>query len=107
MTMEGARGFLTQVKKDVKLSKMISSANDDALRLALAQGAGYNFTLEELEAARDELDDADLDAVAGGLMDGGGEQPREAFPYEGGFGIGQGGWCVAIADGHQKDSGGD
>ena len=68
MSMESAQDFFARLKSDQELGVKLAMAADDAARLKIAQGAGFSFTLEELEAARDELDDATLDEVAGGLM---------------------------------------
>lgn len=57
-----------RIQTDRELATEIWQAADDDSRLWIAQKEGFTFTLEELEAARDELDDATLDAVAGALM---------------------------------------
>jgi len=69
MSMESAKEFFAKLGQDQQLAQGIAQATDDVARMEIAQGQGFSFTLEELEAARDELDDTALDAVAGGLME--------------------------------------
>ena len=68
MTMESAQKFFETLKENGDFAAKIAQGTDDKARMEIAQAAGFEFTLEELEAARDELDDSALDEVAGGLM---------------------------------------
>ena len=108
MSIESAKNFLAKLQEDAKLAKMIMSAKDDALRLSIAQGAGYNFTLEELEAVRDELNDVELDEVAGGLNEfppQGEVGKKDSFPYQPATGDGSAWMASGMRDTHQKDEG--
>jgi len=67
--MESAKEFFAKLGQDQQLAQGIAQAADDVARMEIAKGQGFSFTLEELEAVRDELDDTALDAVAGGLME--------------------------------------
>ena len=94
MTMASAQEFFTQLVKDEELARKIGAAADDQARMAIAQGAGFDFTIEELEAARDELDDTALDAVAGGLMQQG-EGNEDGLPLQPGCGSDGSGMLLA------------
>jgi len=66
MSMQSARDFLTKVAKDEEFSKRLSGCKTRADQYQLAQGAGFEFTGDEMKAAGSELQDADLDVISGG-----------------------------------------
>ena len=66
MSIQSARDFLTKVAKDEEFSKRLGGCKTRADQYQLAQGAGFEFTGDEMKAAASELQDADLDAVSGG-----------------------------------------
>lgn len=62
---ENFKKFLEAVSQDEELSKKIGTMGKDEL-LALAEKMGLLLTAADLERPTEELDDDDLDAVAGG-----------------------------------------
>jgi predicted ribosomally synthesized peptide with nif11-like leader len=66
MSIESARDFLTKLKKDEEFRKGLGGCKTGAEQQQFAQGAGFDFTGDEMKAAASELQDADLDAVSGG-----------------------------------------
>ena len=66
MAIQSARDFLTKVAKDEEFRKRLGGCKTRADQYQLAQGAGFEFTGDEMKAAAGELQDADLDLIAGG-----------------------------------------
>ena len=66
MSIQSARDFLTKVAKDEEFSKGLSGCKNRADQYQFAQGAGFEFTGDEMKAAAGELQDADLDVISGG-----------------------------------------
>ena len=66
MSIESARDFLTKVAKDEELRKRLGGCKSRADHYQFAQGAGFEFTRDEMRAAAGELQDADLDVISGG-----------------------------------------
>ena len=66
MSIQGARDFLTKVAKDEEFSKRLGGCKTRADQHQWAQGAGFEFTGDEMKAATGELQDADLDVISGG-----------------------------------------
>ena len=73
MTVEQAKLFLDALKTDAALQQKVRDANAAYVAQALlpvAKEAGYDFTAEELQSLQNpdgELNDADLERVAGGI----------------------------------------
>ena len=63
---ENMKKFLETVSKDAELCKKVSAMNKDDL-LALAKELGLALAEEDLIKPAQELEDDDLDTVAGGL----------------------------------------
>ena len=81
MSIQSARDFLTKVAKDEEFRKGLGGCKSRADQYQWAQGAGFDFTQEEVRAVAGELQDADLDVVSGGSCCG---QTCEADqPYQG------------------------
>ena len=76
MSMQNARDFLTKVRKDEEFRKGLGGCKGSAERLEYAQGAGFEFTSDEIKAASSELQDADLEVIAGGGPCG----PSDTYP---------------------------
>jgi len=68
MSIEHAQAFLEKVQNDENLAKRIHEAQDSETELEIAKQEGYEFDLEELKKASEELSDEDLDNVAGGFF---------------------------------------
>ena len=66
MSIQSARNFLSKAAKDEEFRKRLGGCKSGADRNQFAQGAGFEFTAEELRAAVDELQDADLEVISGG-----------------------------------------
>ncbi len=66
MSVQSARSFLTRVAKDEDFRKHLDGCKVGADRYQFAQGAGFEFTVDEIKAASTELQDADLETIFGG-----------------------------------------
>jgi predicted ribosomally synthesized peptide with nif11-like leader len=66
MSIESARDFLTKVAKDEEFRKRLGGCKSRPEQQQFAQGAGFEFTRDEMKAAAGELQDADLDVISGG-----------------------------------------
>ena len=66
MSIQSARDFLTKVAKDEEFRKGLSGCKSRADQYQLAQGAGFEFSGDEMKAAAGELQDADLDVISAG-----------------------------------------
>ena len=67
MSIQSARDFVTKVAKDEEFRKRLGGCKTRADQYQLAQGAGFEFTGDEMKAAASELQDADLEVISGGL----------------------------------------
>jgi predicted ribosomally synthesized peptide with nif11-like leader len=66
MSIESARDFLTKVAKDEKFRNGLRARKTKAEQQQFAQGAGFEFTVDEIKAVQGELQDAELDVISGG-----------------------------------------
>jgi predicted ribosomally synthesized peptide with nif11-like leader len=66
MSIQSARDFLTKVAKDEDIRKGLGGCKTRADQFQFAQGAGFEFTQDEMKAAASELQDADLEVISGG-----------------------------------------
>jgi len=71
MSVQNAKDFIAKLQGDKSLAGSLESAADDDARRAIAAGAGFDFTKDEMKEALSaggskQLSDDDLDAVAGG-----------------------------------------
>ena len=66
MSIQSARDFLTKVSKDEEFRKRLGGCKSGADQYQFAQGAGFEFTRDEMKTAASELQDADLDVISGG-----------------------------------------
>ena len=69
MSIQSAREFLAKLTKDEEFRKGLTGCNSGAERREYALGAGFECTGEEIKAAVDELQDADLEVISGGVTD--------------------------------------
>lgn len=67
MSIQSARDFLAKVAKDEEFRKRLGGCKTRAAQEQFVRGAGFEFTSDEIGAARSELQDADLDVISGGL----------------------------------------
>ena len=66
MSIQSARDFLTKVAKDEEFCKRLGGCKTRADQYQLAQGAGFEFSSDEMKAAASEIQDSDLDVISGG-----------------------------------------
>ena len=66
MSIQSARDFLAKAAKDEEFRKGLSGCKTRADQQQFAQGAGFEFTGDEMKAAGSELQDADLEVISGG-----------------------------------------
>ena len=66
MSIQSARDFLTKVSKDEEFRTRLGGCKSRAEQQQFAQGAGFEFTGDEVKAAGGELQDADLEVISGG-----------------------------------------
>ncbi len=71
MSIESAKAFYSRMTTDAKFRTQLEQVATGEERQQIMQAAGYEFTPEEWEAAKaqinEELSDAELTAVSGGL----------------------------------------
>ncbi len=67
MSIQSARDFLTKVSKDEVFRKRLGGCKTGSDQYQFAQGAGFEFTRDEIKAAAGEIQDADLDVISGGI----------------------------------------
>lgn len=68
MSRESAKAFLERMKTDGEFAAQVIACPDAQARLAWVKAAGFDFTQEELDGLKWELDDDELNQVAGGRM---------------------------------------
>lgn len=79
MSIEQAQAFIKKVQSDEDLTKKLSEAQDNDSKLEIARQEGFEFDLEEIKKAKDELGEDALFAVSGG------HQPSPACTYKDNF----------------------
>ena len=66
MSEEQLKAFMEAVKADAGLQEKLNAAGDTDAVLAIAMGAGFVFSAEELARAQAEVSGEELEGVAGG-----------------------------------------
>jgi len=66
MSLESAREFMAKYQKDQELAAKLVATKNPAEKMAVAKAVGFDFSIEELVKANEELSEAELDAVVGG-----------------------------------------
>jgi len=66
MSIEQAKAFIEKMKTDEEFTKRIMAIEDSDARFQAIAEAGFDFTKEELEQVRQNLDEADLEQISGG-----------------------------------------
>lgn len=67
MSLESAKKFLADVKKNPALAKQLAGAKTQQDKEKIVKAAGYDFTQSEFnECRKGELSSKDLDKVSGG-----------------------------------------
>ncbi len=80
MSIESAKAFAEIMTTDEAFRTQLQQASSDEECQALVQAAGYSFTQEEWETIRSELNEQQLEAVAGGVQDFNFQPPSRVFP---------------------------
>ena len=68
MSEEQLKAFLEKVKSDTSLQEELKAAADADAVLAIAKEAGFSIATDDLKNATAEIEDAELEAAAGGLL---------------------------------------
>lgn len=66
MPEEQLKAFLEAVKADAGLQEQLKGAEDSDVVVAIAKAAGFVVSIEELQKARAEVSEEELEGVAGG-----------------------------------------
>lgn len=84
MSMLSAREFLAKVGSDESFRQGLAGCRNRGEQHAFARAAGFDFTADEVRAAGNDLQDADLDAVSGGSCCGATCEPevRQTCGYD-------------------------
>ena len=70
MSEEQLKAFLDAVKADAGLQEQLKAAGDTDAVVAIAKAAGFVISAEELKRAQEEISEAELEGVAGGISYG-------------------------------------
>ena len=68
MSEEQLKAFLEKVKADTSLQEKLKAASDADALVAIAKEAGFSISTDDLKNATAEIEDAELEAAAGGLL---------------------------------------
>ena len=63
---ENLKNFLTKVSENPELVARVNAQKDAAAVIAIAKDLGFTLTAEDFKQEPQELDDDDLDTIAGG-----------------------------------------
>jgi predicted ribosomally synthesized peptide with nif11-like leader len=66
MSIEQVQAFMEKVKNDEDLVKRLSEAQDNESKLEIARQEGFEFDLEDVKKAKEQITDDELYKVAGG-----------------------------------------
>jgi predicted ribosomally synthesized peptide with nif11-like leader len=66
MSEEQLKAFLKKVKGDTSLQEKLKTAADAQAVVAIAKEAGFSISAEDLKKAQSGIEDAELEAAAGG-----------------------------------------
>lgn len=66
MSIESAKAFIDRMKTDDEFNKRVSTAKDKEARMALVKEQGFDFDAEDIQEVSAELNEHDLDQIAGG-----------------------------------------
>ena len=68
MSKEQLKAFLEKVKGDTSLQEKLKAASDADGVVAIAKEAGFSISADDLKNATAEIEDAELEAAAGGFL---------------------------------------
>ena len=66
MSEEQLKAFLEAVKADATLQEKLKAASDGDAVVAIAKGAGFAISADDLKRAQSEISEEELEGVAGG-----------------------------------------
>ena len=66
MSEEQLKAFIEKVKADTSLQEKLKGAADADAVVAIAKGAGFSFSADDINKAQSELSEEELEGVAGG-----------------------------------------
>lgn len=66
MSLESAKAFLKKMKTEEAFAAKVSEIKSKEERIQFARESGFDFSAEEIKEVSSELDDDDLDQIAGG-----------------------------------------
>jgi predicted ribosomally synthesized peptide with nif11-like leader len=66
MSIESAKACMERIKADEDFAKKVMECKDAEARMAFVRAAGYDFTTEEVSPLVGEIQDDELEFVAGG-----------------------------------------
>ena len=67
MSEEQLKAFLEAVKADAELQVKLNTAEDDDAVVAIAKGAGFLISADELQWAQEKISEKELEGVTGGI----------------------------------------
>ena len=65
MSEEQLKAFIEKVKADTSLQEKLKGAADADAVVAIAKGAGFSFSADDINKAQSELSEEELEGVAG------------------------------------------
>jgi predicted ribosomally synthesized peptide with nif11-like leader len=66
MSIESAKACMERIKTDEDFAKKVMECKDQEARMAVVRAAGYDFTTEEVRPLLGEIQEIELESVAGG-----------------------------------------
>ena len=68
MSEEQLKAFIAKVKDDSRLQEKLKAAADTDAVVAIAKGAGFSISPDDIDNAQSELSDEEMENVAGGTF---------------------------------------
>jgi predicted ribosomally synthesized peptide with nif11-like leader len=66
--MESAKAFVERMNTDEDFKTKITELKDAEARMKYVKVAGFTFTAEDIELVTSEVNDGDLEGIAGGFF---------------------------------------
>ena len=66
MSEEKLKAFLEKVKGDTSLQEKLKSATNADVVVEIAKAAGFSISIDDWSKAQSDIEDAELEAAAGG-----------------------------------------
>jgi len=68
MSLEQLKAFIAKVKDDSSLQEKLKAAADTEAFVAIAKGAGFSISPDDIDSAQSELSEEEMEGVAGGII---------------------------------------